>query len=86
MDQKLKALKVTDLKAILANANVSAPARATKNDLVARIIASKQALDAYAALYPADDLLAPPEEYVPLSPSVPSLTRVGSTGMQNPHQ
>ena len=64
MDAKLKALKVHDLKAVLARAQVSAPARATKSDLVARILASPPALDAYAALYPPDDLLAPPEESV----------------------
>ncbi|PPQ65004.1 hypothetical protein CVT26_015712 [Gymnopilus dilepis] len=62
MDAKLRALKVVDLKAVLAKANVSAPAKATKNDLIARIQASKDALAAYAELYPQDDLLAPPEE------------------------
>ncbi|KAF8894906.1 hypothetical protein CPB84DRAFT_1848410 [Gymnopilus junonius] len=69
MDPKLKALKVVDLKAILAKANVPVPAKANKNDLVARIQASKDALAAYAALYPQDDLLAPPEVSVsfPLS-------------------
>ncbi|KDR75424.1 hypothetical protein GALMADRAFT_555276 [Galerina marginata CBS 339.88] len=62
MDAKLKALKVVDLKQILAKAHVVVPAKATKNDLIARIQASKPALDVYAALYPQDDLLAPPEE------------------------
>jgi SAP domain-containing ribonucleoprotein len=62
MDAKLKALKVVDLRQILATANVSAPAKANKNDLIAKILASKPALDAYAKLYPPDDLLAPPEE------------------------
>ncbi|KAF4620494.1 hypothetical protein D9613_000607 [Agrocybe pediades] len=62
MDAKLKALKVVDLKQILAKANVSVPAKATKGDLITRIQASKQALEAYAAIYPQDDLLAPPEE------------------------
>lgn len=62
---KLKALKVVDLKAILAKANVQAPAKATKSDLIARIIASQPAQDAYLSLYPPqDDLLAPPEEYI----------------------
>ena len=67
---KLKALKVVDLKAILAKANVQVPAKSTKSDLIARIQASKPAQDAYRSLYPLvpqlspqDDLLAPPEEY-----------------------
>ena len=64
---KLKALKVVDLKAILAKANVSVPAKSTKSDLIAKILASKPALDAYGLLYPQDDLLAPPEEYFKLS-------------------
>ncbi|KAF8161005.1 phosphatase 2C-like domain-containing protein [Crassisporium funariophilum] len=62
MDAKLKALKVVDLKQILSSAKLSAPAKATKTDLIARIQASKEALAAYAALHPQqDDLLAPPE-------------------------
>ncbi|KAH9485310.1 Protein phosphatase 2C-like protein C10F6.17c [Psilocybe cubensis] len=62
MDAKLKALKVVDLRNILATARVQVPAKATKNDLIAKILASNAALDTYAALYPPDDLLAPPEE------------------------
>ncbi|KAF8197935.1 hypothetical protein BJ912DRAFT_1055607 [Pholiota molesta] len=62
MDAKLKALKVADLKAVLAAAHVHVPAKATKPDLIARIQASQPALAAYAALYPPDDLLAPPED------------------------
>ncbi|PPQ89566.1 hypothetical protein CVT25_012238 [Psilocybe cyanescens] len=62
MDAKLKALKVVDLKSILSKAHVSVPAKATKTDLIAKIQASKPALDVYASLYPPDDLLAPPEE------------------------
>ncbi|PPQ99719.1 hypothetical protein CVT24_009702 [Panaeolus cyanescens] len=63
MENKLKALKVADLKQILVKATISAPAKATKADLISRIQASQQAIDAYNALYPpADDLLAPPEE------------------------
>ncbi|KAF9484446.1 hypothetical protein BDN70DRAFT_928323 [Pholiota conissans] len=61
MDAKLKALKVADLKAVLAAAHVPVPAKATKTDLIARIQASPPALAAYNALYPQDDLLAPPE-------------------------
>ncbi|KAF8813608.1 hypothetical protein BYT27DRAFT_7180360 [Phlegmacium glaucopus] len=59
---KLKALKVVDLRAIFAKANVQVPAKATKSDLISRIQASKPAQDAYLALYPQDDLLAPPED------------------------
>lgn len=59
---KLKALKVVDLKAVLAKANVQVPAKANKGDLISKIQASKSAQDAYYALYPQDDLLAPPEE------------------------
>lgn len=80
---KLKALKVVDLKHILASASVSAPAKATKNDLIAKITASEAALDAYYKLYPPDDLLAPPEEYVPSYPVFAFLHALGSTGMQN---
>jgi SAP domain-containing ribonucleoprotein len=65
---KLKALKVVDLKAILAKANVQVPAKSTKIDIISRILASKPAQDAYLSLYPPqDDLLAPPEEYFKLS-------------------
>lgn len=51
IEQKLKALKVADLKAVLAKADVDVPARATKADLVARIVASEPAQDAYKAIY-----------------------------------
>lgn len=74
MDAKLRALKVADLKAVLAAAHVHVPAKATKPDLVARIQASAPALAAYAALYPPDDLLAPPEECVFPFPSRTPLT------------
>lgn len=63
MDAKLKLLKVVDLKAVLAKAQVQVPAKANKSDLIAKIIASKSAIDVYNSLYPSDDLLAPPEEY-----------------------
>lgn len=64
---KLKSLKVVDLKAILAQANVQVPAKANKNDLIARIIGSTKAVDVYNKLHsPQDDLLAPPEECVAL--------------------
>ncbi|KAF9792612.1 hypothetical protein BJ322DRAFT_1030333 [Thelephora terrestris] len=51
MESKLKALKVADLKEILKKASVSAPPRATKADLIARIIAEPAAVDAYNALH-----------------------------------
>ena len=70
---KLKALKVVDLRAVLAKANVHVPTKATKSDIIARIQASKPAQDAYFSLYPPqDDLLAPPEEYYKFS-LVPTL-------------
>jgi SAP domain-containing ribonucleoprotein len=66
MEAKLKTLKVADLKDILAKAQQPPPPKATKSDLIARILASKEATDVYNAKFaPKDDLLAPPEEYVP---------------------
>jgi SAP domain-containing ribonucleoprotein len=62
LEPKLKALKVVDLRQILATAKVSVPGKATKGDLIAKILSTKSAVDAYAVLYPPDDLLAPPEE------------------------
>ncbi|KAK0467211.1 uncharacterized protein EV420DRAFT_672152 [Desarmillaria tabescens] len=51
MESKLKALKVVDLKAILATASVSLPAKANKQDLINTILASQAALDAYNTLH-----------------------------------
>ncbi|KAJ7622813.1 hypothetical protein DFH06DRAFT_1340697 [Mycena polygramma] len=63
MEGKLKTLKVADLKDILAKAAQPPPPKATKPDLIARILASKEATDVYNAKYgPKDDLLAPPED------------------------
>lgn len=74
---KLKALKVVDLRAILAKGNVQVPAKATKSDLISRIQASKPAQDAYLSLYPPqDDLLAPPEEYFKISYCYSTLLRL----------
>ena len=74
---KLKALKVVDLRAILAKGNVQVPAKATKSDLISRIQASKPAQDAYLCLYPPqDDLLAPPEEYFKISYCYSTLLRL----------
>jgi len=74
---KLKSLKVVDLKDILSKASVSVPAKANKQDLIARILASPAALDVYNRLQnpnastsaapvsatATDDLLAPPEDF-----------------------
>lgn len=56
---RLKALKVIDLKNILTQASVHAPAKANKADLITRILASKPALDVFNSLYPTpqDDLV-----------------------------
>jgi hypothetical protein len=73
MEAKLKALKVVDLKDILAKANQQPPPKATKTDLIARILASKDATAVYNQKFPPkDDLLAPPEEYVSPLPIFPS--------------
>ncbi|KAJ7782987.1 hypothetical protein B0H16DRAFT_1494951 [Mycena metata] len=63
MESKLKTLKVAELKDILTKAQQPPPAKATKGDLIARILASKEAAEAYNAKFaPKDDLLAPPED------------------------
>ncbi|KAJ3749110.1 hypothetical protein DFH05DRAFT_1475518 [Lentinula detonsa] len=70
MEAKLKSLKVVDLKQILTKANVAPAGKANKADLIAKIIASPAAVDAFNAIYPSaepapaanDDLLAPPED------------------------
>lgn len=59
MDSKLKALKVVDLKAILANANLPCPAKSTKPDIIARIIASSSAINSYYQLYDPQSLQSP---------------------------
>lgn len=66
LHSKLKLLKVVDLRAILAKTDIVLPQKANKADLIAKIQASKPAIDVYHALYPSDDLLAPPEEFVPV--------------------
>lgn len=47
MDSKLKSLKVVDLKDILQKANVAVPAKANKQDLIAKVVASQAAIDVY---------------------------------------
>ncbi|KAJ7647461.1 hypothetical protein FB45DRAFT_893518 [Roridomyces roridus] len=62
LNSSLKSLKVAELRDILASVDQPAP-KATKPDLIARIVASKEATAAYNAKYaPKDDLLAPPED------------------------
>lgn len=46
-----KALRVTDLKEILKRASVTAPPRATKADLITKILAEPDAVNAYNALH-----------------------------------
>lgn len=46
-EAKLKTLKVVDLKDILAKASVSVPAKANKQDLIARILGSPAAIEVY---------------------------------------
>ncbi|KAH7922378.1 hypothetical protein BV22DRAFT_1106669 [Leucogyrophana mollusca] len=74
MDAKLKSLKVVELRDILAKASAPAPAKANKQDLINKIIASPAAIQIYNQQYPSaqpkktpavpisDDLLAPPED------------------------
>ncbi|KAF5352003.1 hypothetical protein D9756_007369 [Leucocoprinus leucothites] len=64
MDSALKQLKVADLKRILADAGLSAPARAKKEDLTARILASPAALAVFRAQYQ-PDAEPQPAEVVP---------------------
>jgi SAP domain-containing ribonucleoprotein len=52
MDSKLKSLKVVELKAILSKASVSCPAKANKQEIIARIIANQLATQIYHQLYP----------------------------------
>ncbi|KAI0029208.1 hypothetical protein K488DRAFT_88967 [Vararia minispora EC-137] len=71
MEAKLKALKVADLKEILATASVSTPTRVNKADLIAKILASDPAQAVYRRKYEPDtvpsipskdSLLEPPED------------------------
>ena len=51
MAAKLKTLKVAELKEILSAAAVHHPPRANKSDLIAKIIASPAALNAFNAIH-----------------------------------
>ncbi|KAF4567686.1 hypothetical protein EYR40_006690 [Pleurotus pulmonarius] len=65
MESKLKALKVVELKDILSKSATSIPAKANKQELISRILASPAALAEYNTQHspaPVEDLLAPPEE------------------------
>jgi len=70
MDASLKSLKVADLKLILSTSGLSAPARATKADLISRIQASPQATDAVRSLHPG--LLPPASPPLVSDPQPPS--------------
>lgn len=50
-----KALKVVDLRNILSKAEVSAPQKANKQDLITKILASEQALKAYRGIHEKND-------------------------------
>ncbi|CAE6475899.1 hypothetical protein ACGC1H_007266 [Rhizoctonia solani] len=77
MEAKLKALKVADLKEILTKSSTPIPSKANKADLIAKILATPDALklaggdpvpaEAAPAEAPTkpvdDDLLAPPDEF-----------------------
>lgn len=54
-----KSLKVAELKDILAKGNEKLPAKATKADIIAKIIATPAAVDAYRKQYEAADAAAP---------------------------
>ncbi|KAH9041130.1 hypothetical protein EDB84DRAFT_1475045 [Lactarius hengduanensis] len=66
MEAKLKSLKVADLRDICTRANVSTTTRSTKADLMAKILASQPAIDAYNAKYqPNGNPPPPPKSTVP---------------------
>ncbi|KAL0581848.1 hypothetical protein V5O48_000216 [Marasmius crinis-equi] len=81
MEAKLKALKVVDLKAILNKANQPPPAKANKQDLISRILASQEAIAVYNAEHgeiedipepePEPELEAEPEPAVEPTPTEP---------------
>lgn len=87
MDAKLKALKVPELKAVLAAAGVPLPSKANKADIIAAIIASQPALDAYYALHEpehaavtttkepepvVEEAASPPKTAEPAEPAAPA--------------
>ncbi|KAK2467774.1 hypothetical protein APHAL10511_000069 [Amanita phalloides] len=74
MDDSLSSLKVADLRLILTNAALPAPARSTKADLLSRIRASDDALhyarERHPHLFPSPEPSPPPAED-PVPASVP---------------
>lgn len=71
MDSQLKALKVAELKRVLTDAGISVTARATKADLIARVLDSQDAQRVYRTIY---GLPQPPAVSVPQPASVPTPT------------
>ena len=71
-----KALKVVDLKDILSKAQVSVTGKANKPDLIAKILASQQAIDVYNQLHgggsaqPSQDASPAPTSSLPKPPPV----------------
>lgn len=55
LSSRRKALKVVDLRNILSKAEVSAPQKANKQDLITKILASEQALKAYRGIHDKND-------------------------------
>lgn len=78
-----KALKVPDLKAILQKANVPIGSKSNKQDLIAKIIASSAAVDAYNSLHPSED--APPSLSSVELPSPPLSAPSFSATSDAPH-
>ncbi|KAF8622367.1 hypothetical protein AX15_007097 [Amanita polypyramis BW_CC] len=84
MDLSLRALKVADLRHILNTAAAPPPARTTKADLIARILANQHAIDTYYSLHhpepptpepPTPAKQASPPPPIPPSPADPDLDR-----------
>ncbi|KAL4065183.1 hypothetical protein V8B97DRAFT_2004892 [Scleroderma yunnanense] len=67
MDAKLKALKVADLKEILAKASVPVAARTNKQDLIAKILANPAAIEVYEERYPPAETASTTVKPVPVS-------------------
>ncbi|VDB87445.1 unnamed protein product [Peniophora sp. CBMAI 1063] len=65
MESKLKSLKVAELKELLAGVNIATPNRATKADLISKIVESQAAQDAYMTKYEPNHASAAPAASVP---------------------
>ncbi|KAL4248455.1 hypothetical protein ABKN59_007851 [Abortiporus biennis] len=76
MESKLKALKVVDLKQILADAHVPLTGKANKADLIQKILDNPPALDVYHALHgpkPVEqDIQPPPADPIPAAEETPT--------------